>query len=282
MAALLNLGCGARYSGNRDWTNVDFKSADPRVIEHDLKQGLPFAEGAFDGVYHSHVLEHFLTADGRRFIEECRRVLKPGGVLRVAVPDGAQICRLYLEALAKLESGAAEWQGRYDWLLLELYDQAVRTVPGGEMATYLRRPDLPDKEFIIARIGNIGREIIERAVESRAASPSQAPAPPVWRRWAGRLKRAPGRLRERLKVSLLSERERQALTLGMFRLSGEAHQWLYDQYSLRRLLEGAGFREVRRCAATESRIENWATYYLDVGEDGAEHAPSSLYMEGLK
>ena len=57
-------------------------------------------------------------------------MLKRGGVLRVAVPNGAQICQLYLEALAKLESGATEWQGKYDWMLLELYDQAVRSAPG--------------------------------------------------------------------------------------------------------------------------------------------------------
>lgn len=280
MPSLLNLGCGARFCADANWTNVDFNSNDRRVIAHDLRQGLPFADGAFGGVYHSHVLEHFTLAGGRRFIGECWRVLEPGGVLRVAVPDGAQICRLYLEALAKLEAGADEWQGRYDWLLLELYDQAVRVAPGGEMANYLRRPDLPDKDFIIARIGNVGREIIESAAET--ASAPEPPRPPFWRRWAGRLKRAPERMRERLKVALLSERERQALALGMFRLSGEAHQWMYDDYSLRRLLESAGFSEARRQSATESRIGNWAGYHLDVGLDGAEHAPSSLYMEGYK
>src|SRR5262249_13902986 len=140
------------------------------------------------------------------------------------------------------------------------------------------------KEFILSRIGNIGREIIESAANANGARAASRPSatPPLWRRLGGRVKRAPGRLRERLKMSLLSERERQALTLGMFRLIGEAHLWLYDQYSLRRLLERAGFGETRRTSATESRIADWETYSLDVGADGAEHAPSSLYMEGVK
>jgi SAM-dependent methyltransferase len=280
MTKLLNLGCGARFNTSADWTNVDFQSGHERVIAHDLLRRFPFPDDVFDGVYHSHVLEHFTPADGRRFIGECRRVLKPGCVLRVAVPDGAQICRLYLEALGKLEKGAAEWQGRYDWILLELYDQAVRTTPGGEMANYLSRPDLPDKDFIIARIGNIGREIIESATNV-AADPA-SPAPPVRQRWMGLLKNAPRRLRERFKLALLSERERQALALGLFRLSGEVHQWIYDDYSMRRLFESAGFGNVRCCSATESWIEGWRGYFLDVDPDGAEHAPSSLYLEGRK
>jgi predicted SAM-dependent methyltransferase len=283
MPTLLNLGCGQRFCADASWTNVDFNAADGRVIVHDLRRRLPFEDGRFDAVYHSHLLEHFTLKDGRQLIGECRRVLKPGGVLRVAVPDGAQICRLYLDALARLETGERDWQGKYDWMVLELYDQAVRTATGGEMANYLRRTEVPDEDFIIARIGNVGREILastrERAGEGGTAS---APRSALWRRWAGRIKRAPGRLRRQLKLALLNDREREALALGLFRLSGEVHQWMYDGHSLRRLLEGAGFLDVQRCAAAESRIEGWASYHLDVGVDGAEHAPSSVYMEGRK
>jgi SAM-dependent methyltransferase len=248
------------------------------VIECDLRGTFPFPDDYFDGVYHSHVLEHFTLSDGRRFIGECRRVLKPGGVLRVAVPDLAGICRLYLETLAKLEAGDRQWRGRHHWMQLELYDQMVRTVAGGEMAGYLHRPDLADKDFIIARIGNIAREIFE----SEADGTSRPSSTLVWRRWVWRVKSAPKRIRERLIALLLSRRELEALELGLFRLSGEVHQWMYDEYSLGSLLENEGFIDLRRCAATESRIENWATYGLDVGPDGFEHAPSSLYMEGRK
>jgi len=218
MPNFLNLGCGQRFCADTNWTNVDFHSAHGRVIAHDLKRPFPFADDTFDAVYHSHVLEHFQVNDGRRFIGECRRVLKPGGVLRVAVPDGAQICRLYLEALAKLEAGERAWQGRYDWMVLELCDQAVRTASGGEMANYLRRPEVPDREFILARAGNVGREIMEAAQDrEEKVETASPPRPALWRRWARRMKDAPGRWRQQLKLALLSDREREALALGLFR-----------------------------------------------------------------
>ena len=275
MPGLLNLGCGGRYSTDAIWTNLDMGAADRHVIAHDMRRRLPFDNNIFDGVYHSHVLEHFTQTDGRRFLGECHRVLKPGGVLRVAVPDLAQICRLYLEAKEKSETGPDEWKGRYDWMLLELYDQTVRTTTGGEMASHLRRPDLKDTDFILGRIGNVGRQIMESAAGDAAA---QARAT-SWRQWASRFRHGIGK---RFKLALLNEHERQALELGLFRLSGEVHQWMYDDYSLRRLLESASFADVRRCSATESRIRNWNSYGLDVGSDGVEHAPSSLYMEGCK
>lgn len=284
---LLNLGCGDRYCPDANWTNVDFVSAHPRVIAHDLRQGLPFQANQFDAVYHSHVLEHFTPADGRRLLDECRRVLKPGGILRVAVPDGEQICRLYLETLAKLEAGEHGWQERYDWMMLELYDQAVRTTSGGAMADYLRRPELPelkDKDFILWRTGNIGREIMESAARMREENRTNgaASSAPAWRRWARQTKSALGQWRQQLKLWPLNSRERQALALGMFRLSGEIHQWMYDAYSLRRAMEAAGLVDVRRCQPAESRIENWEAYHLDVDANGAEHAPSSVYLEGCK
>ena len=38
-------------------------------------------------LYASHVLEHFDRMDADRFLAEARRVLKPGGTLRICIPD---------------------------------------------------------------------------------------------------------------------------------------------------------------------------------------------------
>ncbi|HYP54083.1 MAG TPA: methyltransferase domain-containing protein, partial [Pyrinomonadaceae bacterium] len=160
MPKLLNLGCGPRFRPGPDWVNVDFTSAHPAVLAHDLRRGVPFPEGTFDAVYHSHVLEHFSPRDAEPFVRECFRVLRPGGVLRVAVPDLEQICRLYLGALEGLGEGREGARAEHEWLLLELYDQAVRTRPGGEMAEHLRRLDPAAREFVVARAGNVVREII--------------------------------------------------------------------------------------------------------------------------
>jgi predicted SAM-dependent methyltransferase len=58
-----------------------------RYIHHDLVTGIPFDDGSVDFVYSSHFLEHLTKADGDRLLAESYRVLRPGGTVRVAVPD---------------------------------------------------------------------------------------------------------------------------------------------------------------------------------------------------
>ncbi|MEX2284736.1 MAG: methyltransferase domain-containing protein [Gemmatimonadota bacterium] len=64
-------------------------------IHYDLERGLPLADAAADFVYSSHVLEHFYLADARRLVAEMLRILKPGGTLRLCVPDLEHAMRLY-------------------------------------------------------------------------------------------------------------------------------------------------------------------------------------------
>ena len=56
---------------------------------------------------------------------------------------------------------------------------------------------------------------------------------------------------------------------------------MYDRFSLKRLLESAGFVNVLKTNETESRIIDWNQYGLDV-KDGMVHAPNSLIMEAVK
>lgn len=278
MPALLNLGCGSRYCADPSWTNIDFVSTGDRVASHDLSEGIPHPEGSFDVVYHSHVLEHFRRIDANRFLGECFRVLGPGGTIRVAVPDLEQICRLYLLGMKKTKAGDPGWKRRYDWMMIEMYDQAVRTQPGGEMAIYLRTPDLPEKEFILGRIGGAGRAIVSPPLTGKEGKRRV----PAGKKLARKVKSGAMGLR-RLAASLfLTRREKEALSLGLFRLGGEIHQWMYDEYSLSERLREAGFARIRRCGAGESAIPGWNSYGLDVGSDGLEHAPNSLYMEAVK
>src|SRR3981189_2611693 len=93
----LNLGCGSRY--HAEWINIDIAPSDEHVMAHDLSQGIPLADGSCDAVYHSHLLEHLRRPAALYFMRECYRVMKPSAILRVAVPDLEQICRVYLEKL---------------------------------------------------------------------------------------------------------------------------------------------------------------------------------------
>ncbi len=59
----------------------------PDVFIHDVRKGLPFPDNSFTVIYGSHFLEHLYLREAQRLLGECCRVLKPGGVLRMVVPD---------------------------------------------------------------------------------------------------------------------------------------------------------------------------------------------------
>lgn len=81
----LNLGCGDVYLDG--WINIDNRNDGvPLDIKHDLTQGLPFDDNSVDFIFNEHFFEHITPEDGVVFLKECRRVLKKGGVLRIAMP----------------------------------------------------------------------------------------------------------------------------------------------------------------------------------------------------
>lgn len=104
----LNLGCGAQVV--EGWVNVDYSLGarfmkvplfravnrklrffnidwDNRIYLHDLTRPFPWPEASVDAAYSSHTLEHLSRDAGRRFLGECHRVLRRGGIVRILVPD---------------------------------------------------------------------------------------------------------------------------------------------------------------------------------------------------
>lgn len=77
----LNFGCGTNKLAG--WANYD--------REIDISRPLPFATAYADFILAEHVVEHVEFAAALRFFKECRRVLKPGGVARIAVPSIEQV-----------------------------------------------------------------------------------------------------------------------------------------------------------------------------------------------
>jgi predicted SAM-dependent methyltransferase len=56
---------------------------------------VPFSDGTVDFIYSSHALEHLFREDAERLLRDAYRALKPGGRLRVAVPDLEYAASLY-------------------------------------------------------------------------------------------------------------------------------------------------------------------------------------------
>jgi SAM-dependent methyltransferase len=277
----LNLGCGNRY--HPDWTNINFTSTNKDVIAHNLNNGIPFPDQSFDLIYHSHILEHFSKTDAEPFIKECYRVLRPQGTLRVVVPDLEEIARVYLKTLDKVSAGFEEEISNYEWILLEMYDQTVRNKPGGEMISFLSKQNLSNQDFIIKRCG-IEIENIIRSAHNQTSFPNPTEEGSFKKilKHIYRLLRYPDYRHQAMLKLLLSSAELDALKIGQFRQSGEVHQWMYDRYSLKRLLEESGFVDIKQYAANESSIPNWTSFNLDTEPDGTVYKPDSLYIEATK
>lgn len=253
--ALLNLGCGHRC--HPEWTNVDQFATRPGVIPCDLRSGICFGNNCFDAVYHSNVLEHFTREQAKGFVSECLRVLKPGGVMRVVVPDLEGVVRAYLQALDEMDRNVPGARLNHEWMTIELLDQIVRTKPGGEMLSKLSDPNLPNRAFIEGRLGEDGR----------AEAPGNRPVVRLQKTGRqpsrlGQILQNPRLLRE-VVIKRLLGREYFSLQLGRFRAGGEVHQWMYDRESLKDLLVAVGFRNVKGVSYAESAIPGWMRYAIE-------------------
>lgn len=97
----LHLGCGIESLGHgakllAGWTNVDIEGDGVRTFAWDLTDPFPLPDGSIDFVYSEHFIEHLTLADGAALLAECRRVLGPGGVVRLSTPDLRVLAERYL------------------------------------------------------------------------------------------------------------------------------------------------------------------------------------------
>lgn len=94
----LHVGCGTNYVSG--WVNID-NNSDNNIgrldLNWDMRRPLPYDDGSVDFIYNEHFLEHLSAAEGKRALKDFMRVLRPGGVLRVAMPDLEDVIRKYLE-----------------------------------------------------------------------------------------------------------------------------------------------------------------------------------------
>ena len=270
---LLNVGCGSKF--HESWTNIDMTSHSPYVEAHNILKGLPYPSNWFEVVYHSQVLEHIPKENAFDFLKECFRVLKPGGILRVVCPDLENICKEYLRHLNENIARPSELSiANYDWILLEMYDQTVRTQPGGEMRKFLESPSLPNEGYILDRMGRVARAIIE-ASRVKPSTPNHKKKFLIFK-YSRLISFLQYRLRTLRKFFLTD-----TMRIGSFRLGGEIHMWMYDRFSLSRLLSLVGFVDIEHLDAYDSSIPAWETYELDI-KDGKIFDPTSLFMEARK
>jgi SAM-dependent methyltransferase len=89
----LNLGCGP--SAVPGWLNIDARPV-RGAIGGDVRAGLPLADASVDCIAAIHLIQDLAYPDIAPALAEMRRVLRQGGVLRLAVPDLDRAIRAYL------------------------------------------------------------------------------------------------------------------------------------------------------------------------------------------
>jgi predicted SAM-dependent methyltransferase len=98
----LHLGCGKRDLGN-EWIHIDGQKY-PHVEFTTPLDKLVFQDNCASEIYASHVLEYFDRQEVVAVLKEWHRVLIPGGILRLAVPDFGAMARLYIEKGMMIEN----------------------------------------------------------------------------------------------------------------------------------------------------------------------------------
>lgn len=131
--ANVNWACGGAFVANDDRINFGCISSGPAVQPADLLERLQLVDGAAVLVYSFHFLEHISHNQVPAFLADCLRILKPGGVSRLVVPDLENLCRTYLA-----HGDCGEYQ-QADFLVLDLLDQCVRREAGGELGRYYQQ-----------------------------------------------------------------------------------------------------------------------------------------------
>lgn len=263
----VNLACGGKLCRQPGWINADHSPSTNEVMRVNLLKRLPFPDDSFDVVYHSQFIEHLPFEMARGFLDECHRVLKLGGVLRVVTPDLANQAAEYLRNLHEVvqDPGNAAARERYDWIRLEMLDQLTRHASGGAMVRFLADSGETMRNYLRQRMGRSGENMIPSVANAQASS-LRALLAGVKRR----VRDAGG--------GLVSE----SLRVGRFRLCGESHLCMYDQHLLSTLLSGSRFADIQRVGAKESRIPGWNETLLDCDAQGNPDCQVSLFMEARK
>jgi predicted SAM-dependent methyltransferase len=139
---------------------------------------IPCAAGSVAAVYSSHMIEHLDRSEARAFLTEVRRVLRPGGVVRIAAPDLSRLVSDYLATgdadtfVSGSHMGLDRPAGLRGWLRWALVGPRhhLWMYDGESLTRLLREAGFADAAVVppgSTRIDEPGRlDLLERAAES--------------------------------------------------------------------------------------------------------------------
>lgn len=91
----LHLGCGKRFIPG--FIHIDKDQYEHIDYQHDIRDLSTFKDNSIDLIYACHCFNYFDDDEAKNALKEWYRVLKKGGILRIAVPDFEAIVKVYLK-----------------------------------------------------------------------------------------------------------------------------------------------------------------------------------------
>ncbi len=271
----INLACGSVFLDNSNWLNFDYASSSKAVKKANLLKRLPLKREIADLVYSSHFLEHIPYLKVTDFLNEILRILKPGGRVRLVLPDLENMANTYVN-LRKLGD-----HQKADFLVLEMIDQCVRNIVGGQLGVfYSKIKKHPDQyksmiKFIRERTGedlkaySFQKKLNYNFFIKNASSILAAIVRRFQRYWI-----------KIFTLALPSTFRNQNISFAGI---GERHHWIWDFYSLKKVLDSVGFVDVKRVSANTSIIKDFPFYPLDVDDKSKPRkGAESMYIEATK
>lgn len=106
----LHIGCGPFVMAG--WLNVDLECNHPEIRYMNAGRAYPFPDNSFDYIFSEHLFEHLSIVEQTVMLKECCRILKPGGRMRLAMPNLHFLMDLYINPEKEINRKYLAWSYR--------------------------------------------------------------------------------------------------------------------------------------------------------------------------
>ena len=110
--AKLQIGAGPYLL--KGWLNTDFMTTlrDGTPMYMDAGKPFPIPDASFDYVFSEHLFEHLTYPQATNMLKECYRIMKPGGVIRIATPNLQFLVDMYLHPEKSINKAYVEFNAQ--------------------------------------------------------------------------------------------------------------------------------------------------------------------------
>lgn len=103
------LAIGCQHFTRDGWLCADYVSVKRGVVFMDATKRFPLPTASFDFVHCEHMIEHVPYEAAAHMLAECKRILRDGGVLRIATPNLRRIAQLLADQLDPTSAAYVHW-----------------------------------------------------------------------------------------------------------------------------------------------------------------------------